>query len=54
VHIGGVARLPNGEFLLANKWPESKEVDRIIRINGGNRRRGLLAWAMAWAILLGF
>ena len=46
VHIGGFVKLPNGTFLSANKWPDSMEVDMMIRINGGSRKRGLMSWAM--------
>lgn len=48
VHIGGFVRLPNGDFLNDSKWPECQDAARMIRINGGNRRRGLMAWAMTY------
>lgn len=46
MHMLGALRLPNGEFLSASKWPECIDAAQMIRINGGNRRRGLMAWAM--------
>lgn len=45
VHLLGTIRLPNGEFVSAHKWPESKDAGRFVRINGGNWKRGLMAWA---------
>ena len=47
VHLLGFVRLPDGRFLSASKWPESKDASLLIRINGGNRKRGLMAWALA-------
>jgi hypothetical protein len=47
VHLLGLVRLPNGDFLSANKWPDSREAARMIRINGENRKRGLMAWALS-------
>lgn len=47
-HIAGFVRLPNGEFLSASTWPESQNAARMILINGGNTRRGLMAWAMTY------
>ena len=47
VHTMGIVRLPDMTFLSATKWPDSREADRFICANGGNRKRGLMAWAMA-------
>jgi hypothetical protein len=44
VHTLGLVRLPDGRTLSGSVWPESCELDRLIRING-NRKRGLMAWA---------
>ena len=45
VHMGGLVYLPNGDWLsersLGNDF---QQVGLLIRINGGNRKRGLLAW----------
>ena len=46
VHLLGMIRLPSGEWLSANKWPESLEANKFVRMNGGNRKRGLMAWAL--------
>ena len=45
IHLLGMARLPNGEWISSNKWPDSRDADFMIRANGGNRKRGLMAWA---------
>ena len=47
VHIAGLVKLPDGRYLHANKWPECREAEHMIRVNGGNRKRGLMAWARA-------
>ena len=41
VLVGVGLRLPCGRHL----WVGYREVDRLIRINGGNRKRGLMALA---------
>lgn len=46
VHIGGLVRLPNMTFVSDSKWPGSRTAAQLIRINGQNRKRGLMAWAM--------
>ena len=48
VHMMGIARLPDMTFISATKWPDSREANRFIRINGGNRKRGLMALALAY------
>lgn len=50
VHVIGVVKLPDGRYLHANKWPECIDAARMISINGGNRRRGLMAWAMTYNV----
>lgn len=45
LHVGGVIRLPDGQCVSANEWPESLTVRWYVRANGGNRKRGLMAWA---------
>jgi len=45
LHLLGMVRLRNGAYVWANAWPESHDVGRLVRINGGNRKRGLMAWA---------
>jgi hypothetical protein len=46
VHAAGLVRLPNGEIVWGSQWPECQSLDRFVRINGGNTRRGAMAWAM--------
>jgi len=45
-HAYGVCGLSPGPLVWGTQWPESMVLDRFIRQNGGNRRRGVLAWAM--------
>lgn len=45
IHVGGLAVLPTGESVWGNSWPESKIMDRSIRMCGGNRRRGVMSWS---------
>lgn len=45
IHVAGIIRLSDGTIVSANTWPESEHVNRFVRINGGNRKRGLMAWA---------
>lgn len=46
VHLGGLIRLPDLSFVSLNKWPEGNEGWTHIAICGGNRKRGLMAWAV--------
>jgi hypothetical protein len=50
VHVMGLCRLPNGELVNGMLWPESRKLDQSVRINGGNRKRGAMAWARAAAL----
>jgi len=45
VHLMGLIRLPDMSFVSLDKYPECIEGHRLIKINGGNRKRGLMAWA---------
>jgi hypothetical protein len=47
IHIGGLVKLPDGDFYHLSNWREAEEGRRQIAINGGNRRRGLMAWAIS-------
>jgi hypothetical protein len=49
LHVCGMVRLAGGLIVQGERWPESKELYRFIRINGGNRKRGAMAWALAVA-----
>ena len=40
IHLHGLCRLPDGTF-----FNDAMEFMRYIRIAGGNRKRGLMAWA---------
>ena len=46
IHLGGLVRLPDLSFISLNKWPEGNDGWRHISICGGNRKRGLMAWAV--------
>lgn len=46
LHMLGLLRLPNGEMRQANQWPTSHLANGCIRVAGGNRKRGLMVWAM--------
>jgi hypothetical protein len=45
VHVMGLCRLPSGDLVNGMRWPESRNLNRFVRINGGNRKRGAMAWA---------
>ena len=45
LHLLGMVRLPSGDHVSANEWPEAASVGHFVRCNGGNRKRGLMAWA---------
>lgn len=47
IHSYGLCRLNNGQFVIGSSWPESRVVSRFVQINGGNRKRGVMAWALA-------
>jgi hypothetical protein len=49
IHLLGMIRLPSGEFVSAATYPNWEAVHRMIRINGGNRKRGLMVWALSYA-----
>jgi hypothetical protein len=46
VHMGGIVRLKDGAIISEKAVHHNyQQVALLIRINGGNRKRGLLAWA---------
>ena len=45
LHMLGMLRLSNGEFVNANTDAEYRTVALLTKANGGNRKRGLMAWA---------
>ena len=46
IHTMGVVRLPDMTFHSDCEWPICQESSLLIRINGGNKKRGLMAWAL--------
>jgi len=48
VHVFGMYRIGQ-TWVDGTQWPESQEMHRYIRINGGNRKRGVMAWALRHA-----
>lgn len=47
LHLLGLLKLPSGETVTADMWPEYLNVRNAVRIAGGSRKRGLMIWAMA-------
>ncbi len=46
IHTMGLVRMPDGAtFFSLHKYPDNMEGSRLVKINGGNRKRGLMAWA---------
>lgn len=45
LHLYGLLILPDGTRCWADRWVDSYIADRYVRIAGGNRKRGLMAWA---------
>ena len=52
VHLLGMVKLPTGEIFSATTYPHWNAAQLMIRINGGNRKRGLMAWAMTYNAVL--
>jgi len=46
IHVSGICSFGVPHFINGRAWPESMELDRFVAINGGNRRRGVMAWAL--------
>ena len=49
LHMLGMLRMPLGELVSANIWPESRGVWLATRLVGGSRKRGLMLWAL-WVL----
>lgn len=47
IHVLGMAGFPGDPIINGRNWPRSQEVDRFVAINGGNRKRGVMAWALS-------
>jgi len=46
IHPYGLVRLREGRVIVGTVWPESNNMDFFIKANGGNRKRGVMAWAL--------
>jgi hypothetical protein len=46
IHVGGYCRLADGRDFSECRWPESMDAARAIAVCGGNRKRGMMVWAM--------
>ena len=46
IHMLGLIRLPHGNILYATRWPLIEELCTLIKINGNNRKRGLMTLAI--------
>lgn len=46
IHTAGIVRLPDKTHLSLYNWRENELGRRLVRINGGNKKRGLMAWAV--------
>ena len=49
IHVQGLCRLPSGEYVNGMLWPESRDLRHWVCVNGGNQRRGVMAWALTKA-----
>lgn len=47
VHASGLCILPDGSVIVGRVWPEITSLNWFVRINGGNERRGAMAWAIS-------
>ena len=47
VHVFGLLRW-EGKEVFGNTWPESQNLRRCIRVCGGNRKRGVMVWALRY------
>jgi len=51
--LGRICRLTNGQLISDEKSPEYYSQGRYIAINGGNQKRGLMAWARSKQLEIG-
>lgn len=49
MHMLGLVRLPSGKLIDQFAPTQYQQVDKLVMINGGNRKRGLMAWAASLA-----
>ncbi len=48
IHTHGLCRFRGGPFIDGTMWPEWQKLNMAIRVNGGNRRRGVMVWALEY------
>ena len=49
INTGGLIVIPgkaDTRLIWENEWPHSQSAERWIKIAGGNRKRGLMLWAL--------
>lgn len=46
LHLMGMLRMPDGTIVSGNVWPEAMTLTLTTRMAGGNRKRGLMLWAL--------
>lgn len=46
LHLGGILKRKNGSLLSFKRLSLARETDFYIKVNGGNAKRGLMAWAL--------
>ena len=46
LHVLGLCKLPNGRLVTDGDYDQYLLQQKLIKINGGNRRRGMMAWAL--------
>ena len=47
IHVGGLSGVIGGTVIDGTRWPECRDLDWMIAVNGGNRKRGVMAWALS-------
>jgi len=47
LHCLGLLVMPDGKIRRATEWPSSDIAEGYVCVAGGNRKRGLMMWAMA-------
>lgn len=49
LHLSGLVRTQDGSIVSASRWPEPIYAGVFMRVCGGNRKRGLMVWALSVA-----
>lgn len=47
IHTGGLVRLESGRHIELMRFGEGERGNALIAANGGNTKRGLMAWALS-------